>query len=283
MVVASHPLDKSDGSLLRAFEIILLMHVTARLWIWAMRPYAGAGASKYVVAVAATGLALAALRPVFERLALTAIALILLGKIVATFPETSNHSLLELLGVALFAFLDRQCVEEGELLLRACRWMVLIVLFWSGLQKVLYGTYFHAEFLGAFIAFKPSFAQAFGAVLPAAELARLQSLAARAGAGPFAVNSMLLVVLSNAVYLVEIGLPVLLLWTRTRAAALLAAILFTAALQAAAREIFFAALFVNLLLLFARRAVNRRLLPIFALLYLGLLMTRLLAPAVYFN
>lgn len=259
------------------------MHVTARLWIWAMRPYAAAGSSKYIVAVAVTGLALAALLPAFERVALSSIALILLGKIVATFPETSNHSLLEFLAVALFAFLDRRSVEEGELLLRTCRWLVLIVLFWSGLQKVLYGTYFHAEFLGAFIAFKPSFAQAFGTILPAAELARLQSLSAQVGAGPFAVNSLLLVVLSNAVYLVEMVLPALLLWTRTRAAALLAAILFTVALQAAAREIFFAALFLNLLLLFSRRAVNRRLLPIFAMLYLGLLMTRLLAPAVYFN
>jgi len=259
------------------------MHVTTRLWIWAMRPYAAAGASKYIVAVAATGLALSALRPAFERPALTAIALILLGKIVATFPETSNHSLLEFLAVALFAFLDRRSVEEGELLLRACRWMVLIVLFWSGLQKVLYGTYFHAQFLGAFIAFKSSFAQAFGAILPVAELARLQSLPIRAGAGPFAVNSLPLVMLSNAVYLVEMVLPALLLWTRTRAAAVLAAILFTAVLQTAAREIFFGALFLNLLLLFARRGVNRRLLPLFAMLYLGLLMTRLLAPGVYFN
>jgi hypothetical protein len=274
----SHQVDK-----LRAFELILLMHVATRLWIWALRPYAGAGSAKLVVAAAATALALAALRRAWARFAITGLALILLGKVVATFPETSNHALLELLAVALLATLDRRSAEERALQLQACCWMVVIVLFSSGLQKVLYGTYFAAEFLGAFIALKPSFAEAFGSVISSAELTRLQALPISQGAGPFAVASPAVVVLSNAVYIVEIVVAFLLLWPRTRTAAAVTAILFTAALQAAARELFFGALFVNLLLLFPRSAWNLRLLPFFGLFYAALLVTRLFAAGVYFN
>jgi hypothetical protein len=273
----------SLSSKLSCFELILLMHVTARMWIWAMRPYPGVGAAKYVVAAAVTALALAAPRDARGRVVLAGIALILLGKVVATFPETSNHALLELLAVALLAFLDRRSAEEGELLVRSCCRIVAIVLFWSGLQKVLYGTYFDAQFLGVFIAAKPSFAQAFGWMLPATELARLQGLPLRAGGGPFAVNSPAVIVPSNAVYITEMALPFLLMWARTRAAAAVAAILFTAALQTAARELFFGALFINLLLLYPQRAVNRGLLPVFAVFYASLLALRLFAPGAYFN
>lgn len=273
--------DRPDK--LRAFELILLMHVATRLWIWALRPYAGAGSAKLLVAFVATVLALAALRRGWEQLAVTGIALILFGKIVATFPETSNHSLLEFLATALLASLDRRAAEERALLLQACCWGIAIVLFSSGLQKILYGTYFEAQFLGAFIALKPSFAQAFGSLIAPSELARLQALPFSAGAGPFAVRSPAVVALSNAVYIVEIGLPFLLLWRPTRAAAMAAAIVFTLALQVAARELFFGALFVNGLLLFSHSALNRRLLPLFGFLYAALLLTRVFAPEVYFN
>jgi hypothetical protein len=280
--LASDDAAPSDDRI-RAFEIILLMHVSTRLWIWAMRPYPGVGASKFLVAFAVTVLALAALRRQWEQRAIAAIAVILLAKVVATFPQTSNHSLLELLGVFLLAFLDRRSAEERSLLVQASCWIVAIVLFYSGLQKVLYGTYFDAQFLGAFIALKPSFAQAFGQIMPAAELSRLQSLPIQVGAGPFAVNSLAVVVLSNSVYVVEIVVPILLLWVRTRTAAVVLAIAFTVALQTAARELLFGALLVNLLLLFPRQAVNRRLLPVFAVFYAFLLALRLFAPGVFFN
>jgi hypothetical protein len=268
---------------LRTFKIVVVMHVVARMWIWAMRPYAGAGASKYFVAVAVTGLALAAMWRGWERIATAGIALLLLGKIVATFPQTSNHALLELIGVSLLAFLDRRSAEERELMVRTYCWIVAIVLFHSGLQKVLYGTYFDAQFLGAFIAAKPSFAQTFGLILPATELSRLQGLPIQVGAGSFAVNSLPVLALSNLVYIVEMALPVLLLWPRTRTAAAVLAMVFTAALQTAARELFFGALFINFLLLFPRPAAHRRFLPAFAVFYASLLILRVFAPAVYFN
>lgn len=279
--------DAGDGDSqvgkLRAFELILLMHVGARMWIWAVRPYAPAGNAKLLVAAAVTALSLAALKRDWARPATALIAVILFGKLVATFPLASNHSLLEVLGVALLASFGRDSADERGVLLQALCWGALIVLFSSGVQKVLYGTYFDAQFLGSFIVLKPSFAAAFGWVVPAAELSRLQGLPIRAGAGPFAVDSFAVVALSNAVYLFEMAVPVLLLWCRTRIAAAAAAILFTAALQSAARELLFGALFINLLLLFTKAAFHRKAVPLFALFYGGLLITRLLAPEVYFN
>ncbi len=269
-------------AVLRAFELILLMHVTTRIWLWALRPYVPAGDAKLLVVITVTVVALAALKRNWARPAAAMIALILFGKMLATFPAASNHSLLELAGVTLLALLDRQLPEERSILQQALCWMVAIVLFSSGLQKVLYGTYFDAQFLGAFIALKPSFAQAFGSLLPAAELSRLQSLPMSEGAGPFAVDSVAVVVLSNAVYAFEMAAPAFLLWSRTRAFGMLAAIVFTVALQTAARELLFGGLLVNMLLLFAPRA-NLQVLPLFALFYAGLLAMRLLAPEVYFN
>jgi hypothetical protein len=268
---------------LRAFELILLIHVSTRIWIWALRPYAAAGNAKLLAAVAVTALSLAALKRAWARPAVAVIALILFVKLIATFPAASNHSLLELLAIVLLASFDRRLAEERTLLLEALCWGVIIVFFSSGLQKVLYGTYFDAQFLGSFIALKSSFAQAFGLLVPAAEVSRLQSLPIREGAGPFAIDVPAIIVLSNAVYALEMVVPVFLLMGRTRTVAAAVAIVFTAALQTAARELLFGALFINLLLLFPRRAVNWQVLPLFVLLYACLLATRLLAPEVYFN
>ncbi len=51
-----------------------------------------------------------------------------------------------------------------------------------------------------------------------------------------------------------------------------------AVIECAARELFFGALFINLLLLFPRRDLNSRLLPLFVLLYGGLVALRLFLP-----
>jgi hypothetical protein len=266
----------------RGFALLLLVHTSTRLWIWAMRPHPSEE-TKQLAAIVVTLLALAALWPRWTRTAAGGVALILLGKIIATFPVTSNHAFLEFLAVGLLACFDPRRGKERALAMQTARWGVIIVLFYSGLQKVLYGTYFDAMFLGSFIALKPSFADALGPLLPPAELARLAALPAQEGAGPFAVDSPLLVGASNAVYLFEMITPLFLLWRRTRAPAAVMAIIFTALLQTAAREMMFGALFIGFLLLFPRRAFNLGLLPVFAGLYAALLTMRYFAPEIWFN
>jgi hypothetical protein len=238
---------------------------------------------KLLAAMIVTVLSIAALWPRWTRPAACGVALVLFGKVLATFPVTSNHAFLELLAVGLLACFDPKRREERALALQTARWGVVIVLFYSGLQKVLYGTYFDAQLLGSFIALKPTFAEALGPFLPHAELARLSALPIRAGVGPFAVGSTLVVFMSNAVYAFEMIAPFFLLWRPTRASAAVAVIIFTALLQTAAREVLFGTLFVGLLLLFPRRAFNLELLPVFAGLYAALLTIRYFTPEIWFN
>ena len=90
--------------------------------------------------------------------------------------------------------------------------------------------------------------------------------------------------LSNAVYAFEIAAAALLLARATRTATAVSCIVFLGLIEIGAREILFGAVFANLLLLFFSSDLNRRLLPVFALLYLWLVAMRLgLVPPMYFN
>ena len=85
------------------------------------------------------------------------------------------------------------------------------------------------------------------------ELARLLSLGTDLGAGPFRPDAPLLVLVSNLTWLLELILPLGLLWPRTRRISMIATILLFVAIQLGAHEVFFGGLMVGLLLLFARR------------------------------
>ena len=138
----------------------------------------------------------------------------------------------------------------------------MIVLFYSGVQKVLYGTYFDAQFLGLSIGHKPGLAWLFSQFLPADEMARLRALHPLApGNGPYAIRSPLALLIANGVYVFEMATPVLLVWRRTWPYAVVAVLIVIAGIEVGARELLFGVLFVNLLLLFFARPVNRTLLP----------------------
>jgi hypothetical protein len=143
-----------------------------------------------------------------------------------------------------------------------------LVLFHTGLSKLLYGQYFHGDFLAYMIGTGDRFGDAFRLLLGADEVVRLQGYdALRTGAGPFRVSSWPFVLASNLVWIAELALPVLLMIRRTRAPAALASIALVLAIQAGARELGFAMLFGNLLLLFLPGVWNRRLLPLCALAF----------------
>ena len=269
----------------RAFQIFLLMHVATRTLFWAQRQRDDLLASSALVGSLAACAAVAALSERWARTATVVAAGLLAIKFVDTFPGTSNHFFIEFVCVALLAFCNLREPAERALALSAVRWLTVLVLFHSGLQKLFYGTYFDGQFLGYLIAHKSTFAWLFGWLLPAEELERLRALHTVAvGTGPFAIQSPLVILVSNAVYLFELTAPAFLLWKRTRTAAVLAAIAFTFAIELGAREIMFGALFLNLLLLFFEPPINRRLLPAFALLYVVLIASRIgLLPRMVFN
>jgi hypothetical protein len=147
------------------------------------------------------------------------------------------------------------------------------VLFWAGLQKILYGYYFGGEFLSYAISQEARFAHIFGALIPSDELIRLQSYGRPAplDAGPYRAESWALVLASNATYAMEILVAIGLVVRQLRPLALCAAFALIVAIEVAAREVLFGALFLGLISLFAKRALNWKLLPMFVGLYAYLL------------
>lgn len=282
--LADEPDRSGQAAKVRAFQLFLLLHVAVRIWFWGFRnpdePWLRA-----VLVGGITLCALAGLVRSWARAAALAATALMSVKLLATFAGTSNHFFIELLCVALLAFCNPNLPDERALLLAGLRWLTALVLFYSGLQKLLYGTYSAGQFLGYAIATKGTFADVFAWLLPAAEWSRLRGLSPiGVGTGPFAIDAPLAVVLSNAVYLFEMLAPPLLLWQRTRVYAALAVIAFTFGIESAARELMFGSLFVNLVLLYFVRPVNRTLLPAFVGLYIVLFAARLhLLPRLVFN
>ena len=256
--------DRSaQAAIVRAFTLFLLAHIVVRTLQWTLRADDWLAPRTLLTALLAACAVVAWRRPARTRAA-ASVALLVLGiKLVKTFPTTSNHFLIEFLCLGLVVLCDADDGDERALLLSAARWLTVIVLFYSGVQKVLYGTYFDAQFLGLSIGHKPALAWLFGWILPADELARLRDLHPLApGKGPFAIRSPLALLIANGVYLFEMAAPVLLVWRRTRPYAAVAALAVITAIEIGARELLFGILFVNLLLLFFARPVNRVLLPV---------------------
>ncbi len=276
---------RAQAAIARAFQLFLLLHVTVRTLLWAGHGEHVVWVRLLMAAALAVCTAVAFADARRARAASLAAMLLLAIKLGSSFPETSNHFFIEFLCVGLLALCDLDEAEERGLLLSAARWLTVIVLFYSGLQKLWYGTYFDGQFLGYSIGLRSSFAWTFGWLVPAEEIARLQALHPPAlGNGPYAIQSLPAVLVSNAVYVFEMIAPVLLIVRRTRPYAAIAAVLFVAAIESGAREFMFGALYVNLLLLFFSWPLNRTLLPAFAVLFTVLVAVRFGAlPGFWFN
>jgi len=215
----------------------------------------------------------------FGRIATAAAAVGLGLQVVAVFPTAANHQVLAVLCLGLLALPHPDEPAERELVLRALRWLVVIGLFAAGLQKLLFGYWLRGELLAYAIWARDSFAVFFQPLLAHDEWQRLRDLRPEAGAGPFLVDSPLLIAISNATWLAELVLPVLLLRRGTRRPAVVASIVYLTLIELGARELFFGGLMVNLLLLFWPSDVVRRTLPIFAAAYFYLLLVMLgIAP-----
>ncbi|MEW6272926.1 MAG: hypothetical protein AB1689_26925 [Thermodesulfobacteriota bacterium] len=258
---------KVDG--LRRF---LLAYGAARSWLWlALDPGTLPSGPLAVSAILLTGCAALAWSARHAALAARLALAVLVVQLAWTFPLTHNHFFLELVAVALLALVDRD--GDGETVaLEALCWVTALVLLHTGLAKVLHGLYFRGELLAFLVGRGGRFADLFAWLLPADEIARLASYdPMRSGAGPYRVASVPFVVASNLVWMLEMALAPLLLWRRTRPAAAVAAIALVLAIQLGARELGFALLFTNLLLLFVPAAATRTLLPVLGALLLWMI------------
>ena len=146
------------GSRLAAFRIYVLMHLTAESWSFASAGEVAPGSWGLAVATGHTLLFAAGLTGRAARAVTAGAAGLLAVQIATTWPGTANHLYLSMYCLALLSALDARDGREGTLLLQALRWLTAIVFAATGLQKLLYGTYFRGQFLAFVIAEDDRFA-----------------------------------------------------------------------------------------------------------------------------
>ena len=278
---ASSPVDRADGvggaDNLRAFRLFLLVHAAARSFLTfpAEAPWWDSGL--HATTIVAAGVA--CLPGMAQRL-LPLVAALVAGQLVAAIvvgADTANHVFLELVFLCVCALCSVDDDDERALWLPVMRWLVAPFFFYTGFQKIVYGSYFDGQFLTYMAATTDHFHAVFQFAIPEAELERLRAFngapvapgrySPPVGAGPYRVEAPLFVAMSNAVYLFEMGAGIALLVPRLRALAALAAIGFVVAIEAGARELTFGALMIALLLLFVEGAWMRRVLPLLLAFY----------------
>lgn len=260
--------SKSDPAVrLETLGIVLLVHGCAETW-FALFELDGGATGIVLLATAYTALLALGLVARHRRLALGLAAVVTLGQIVWSFPFVANHTFLRLFALGLLALPSPQSRRERRLIHATLGWLTAIVLFYTGFQKLVHGTYFQGQYLGYMISLTDRFGGLFEGLVPAREFARLKAIGSPVpGAGPYAVNDAVFVVLSNLIYVVEMTLGIGLLWRRARVAAIWAALGLIVLIQLGARELFFGVLFCNLVLVLHPRDIGRTLLPLSAGLY----------------
>jgi hypothetical protein len=264
------------------FERIVLLVVAVEYWCRGLARWNDLSSAYLASLGTATVLCVIAFATPWRRPALAALAAIHAFIVWNEFPAAGNHAYLEVILLALGAFLDPRRDADRILYVAAGRWLAVVILFYSGLQKLVQGYYFQAEYF-AFSLWIESFRTAFRWLLPADEYTRLTAFTGQTGDGPYGVRSPLVVAIANLTWIAELTLAPALLWPRTRPFGVAAAVALILAIEVAAREVFFGLLYVNLILLFLARPLHPKLVaPAAALLAVLLLMRVGWLPAMVF-
>lgn len=272
-------LDDEDGPAardtgLRAFEVILVLVVATEYWARAVPKWGQLAPAYYGHLAAASVLCLLALRITWRRWALGALAVSHAILVWREFPATGNHAYLEVVFFALAALLCTGVRDDDVLHRRAVRWMVLVVFFWSAVQKLVHGYWLNGAYL-AFSLDSAGFRPVLSWLLDPAELTRLSGYRGQPGDGPYLVSGWRLLAVSNGTWLVELALAPLLVWRRTRRAAALLGLAVLLGIQVGAREVFFGLVFANAVLLYLPAPWHRRVVPAVAVLLAALMLSRL--------
>ncbi|MBM4244754.1 MAG: hypothetical protein FJ148_13210 [Deltaproteobacteria bacterium] len=270
---------------LRAFEQAFVLIVVAEYWLRALPKWGMLGWHYDVLLGVSTVAGVAILAaPWLRRAGFALLAAVHLVLLWTEFPSSGNHAYLELYICLLAILLRRDDPDEALLELRALRWLAVIILFWSGVQKLAHGHWVNGEYL-IFSLGSETYRTLLGWTLPADELARIAALSGQVGEGPYrVVGAPPLLGLANATWLAEIALAPALVWRRTRALALPLALLLLAGIEVVAREVFFGLVFASLLLLFAHgdRQSTARWLVAAALVVLALSRLGVLPEVTYY-
>lgn len=273
----------SGPSKLRSYRVILAMVVATEYVIKALERPASTGPSDVALLVIVILLGAAVVADRGARAALAGIALLQLGYVWGQFPHAGNHRYLEAVLAFYLAVLDPERPADARLALCSLRWTVVVVLFYSGFQKLIHGYWFDGQFL-AHAMWRDGFASALSGWLAPGDAARLATYGGEPGDGPYRLDGALLPFLSNAVWITELALSVLLVPRWTRRVAWVAAVAFMIAVEAVARELMFGIEFACALLLFAYPdRVRRAVVPVAVLLGLLVLVRLGLLAEVRFH
>lgn len=178
---------------------------------------------------------------IHHRSARTASFLLCVAVSTLVFPLVPNHGYVFCVALLVGAIFDVDTQVERVATEDGFRRLAAIVWFWSGMQKVLSGTWSHGQFLAYEVGHSARFGKIFGALVSSAEqrIFRLD--------GPFMGNAALSN-LSNLVWILEIGVGLALLFrTRFRHRAAIVGIGLLVAVEVVARESIFGILMVALL------------------------------------
>lgn len=183
-------------------------------------------------------------------LAVTASAIVATIEVSSTFPATANHAWLEALVMWLlvsYAHTSAEADHEGERLVQE---LTIVVMMLTGVQKVLHGTYFQAEFFMQYLSAKDGFGILVSWLDPVGAERMKYMNTETLGSGPYSSTQPALLFLSNLAWAFEIFVPLTLLWSRWRSAGAALLIAFALAIQGAAREFTFGLLASALLATF---------------------------------
>jgi len=244
---------ETHDSKLASFNLILLLTITVEQ----------VSSARWILAGIVFACSLVSLSERYRRGATALVLVVLLVRNAVEFPSVANHYYLELLLLSLYLWIDSSKTEEKELFLQACRWLTVIIFFYSGVQKLWYGEYFDGRYLAYLAGMADRSRTAFEFLIPPEEMARLISYKREAGSGPFLIDSAIFKVLSNSAWISEIVLSLLLLFRRLWHPAVVFGIFTVFIIEFIAREFIFGVLMVTLLFLFCRRDMNRPLLPVY--------------------
>ena len=275
--------SEADYSRVRAFEIIFVLTLATEYWSRGIPKWSALSWQYVASAIAITVLVLPSLTARWRREAFAAMGAIHLYIGWREFPATANHTSLELTICALGALLDIRRAEDRALIVLAVRWVVCVIFFYSGLQKVVHGYWFQGQYL-TYALSSDADRRLLRYLLPSAEAARMTSYTGAVGDGPYLVSAPLFLAATNVVWVLELLAAPLLLARRTRPMAIVVCVLLMLGIESAARELFFGLVFVNGLLLFTPRDVHSRLVvPVCVVLALLLLSRLGVLPAMVFT
>lgn len=177
---------------------------------------------------------------------------------VLVFPLTANHLYLGFVTSLLLVLLTFDEPQEREQLTASLLALPFIAFIWGGVTKVLSGAWFEGQALAHAFAVRPDLRVGMAPFLSREAVDRLSHLDPLAdGAGPFRLEGLGLV-LSNLVWLGELGVPLALLlipWARRHA--WWCVVVMSLGLQWVAHEWEFALLLLNLAMIASPRGIGR--------------------------